>query len=178
MTGRPTINHDLSPDPAEENPIEPAVKSKSALKREMTNLQKIGENLVNLSPGKLAKIPMPEELFEAIMLARRLKNREGRRRQMQYIGKCMRSADSQEITAALESFDHQSEGFQQEQHKLEQWRDRLIAEGDRAISELILESPEIDRQHLRQLVRQANKEATEKKAPAASRKIFTYLRDS
>ena len=97
---------------------------------------------------------------------------------MQYIGKCMRSADSQKIIAALESFDHQSEGFRQEQLRLEQWRDRLIAEGDRAISELMLESPEIDRQHLRQLVRQAHKEAAENKPPAASRKIFAYLRDN
>ena len=178
MTDKPITNSDLFIDLVEKNPIESIVKSKSALKREMTNLQKIGEKLVNLSPGKLAKIPMPEELFEAVMLARRLKNREGKRRQMQYIGKCMRSADSQKIIAALESFDHQSEGFRQEQRRLEQWRDRLIAEGDRAISELMLESPEIDRQHLRQLVRQAHKEAAKNKPPTASRKIFAYLRDN
>ena len=178
MTDRLITNPDLFPDLAEKNPIKPIVKSKSALKREMTSLQKIGEKLINLSPGKLAKIPMSEELFEAVMLARRLKNREGRRRQMQYIGKCIRSADSQKITMALESFDHQSEGFRQEQQKLEQWRDRLIAEGDRAISELMLVSPDIDRQHLRQLIRQAHKEAMKNKPPAASRKIFTYLRDS
>ena len=178
MTDRLITNPDLFPDLAEKNPIKPIVKSKSALKREMTSLQKIGEKLINLSPGKLAKIPMSEELFEAVMLARRLKNREGRRRQMQYIGKCMRSADSQKITMALESFDHQSEGFRQEQQKLEQWRDRLIAEGDRAISELMLVSPDIDRQHLRQLIRQAHKEAMKNKPPAVSRKIFTYLRDS
>ena len=178
MTDRLITNPDLFPDLAEKNPIKPIVKSKSALKREMTSLQKIGEKLINLSPGKLAKIPMSEELFEAVMLARRLKNREGRRRQMQYIGKCMRSADSQKITMALESFDHQSEGFRQEQQKLEQWRDRLIAEGDRAISELMLVSPDIDRQHLRQLIRQAHKEAMKNKPPAASRKIFAYLRDN
>ncbi|MFT7267114.1 MAG: ribosome-associated protein [Porticoccus sp.] len=178
MTDRPITNSDLFPDLTEKNPIEPIVKSKSALKREMTNLQKIGEKLISLSSGKLAKIPMPEELLEAVMLARRLKNREGKRRQMQYIGKCMRSADSQKITAALESFDHQSEGFRQEQQRLEQWRDRLIAEGDRAISELMLESPEIDRQHLRQLIRQAHKEVMKNKPPAASRKIFLYLRDN
>ena len=153
-------------------------KSKSVLKREMTELQKIGEELVSLPPGKLAKIPMPELLEEAVMLARRLKNREGKRRQMQYIGKIMRNVDSQEIQQKLASFHHQSQSFRQELHRLEQWRDRLIAEGDTAISELLLESPDIDRQHLRQLIRQANKEASQNKPPSASRKIFKYLRES
>jgi ribosome-associated protein len=153
-------------------------KSKSALKREMTELQKIGEELVNLAPAKLAKISMPEQLDEAVRLARRLKNREGKRRQMQYIGKIMRTIDSVAIQQKLESFHHQSQSFRQELHRLEQWRDRLIAEGDPAISELLLDSPELDRQHLRQLIRQANKEASQNKPPAASRKIFQYLRES
>tara|TARA_R110001592_G_scaffold363352_2_gene684857 strand:- start:132074 stop:132589 length:516 start_codon:yes stop_codon:yes gene_type:complete len=153
-------------------------KSKSALKREMTELQKIGEELVNLPSAKLAKIPMPELLEDAVRLARRLKNREGKRRQMQYIGKIMRTVDSTAIQQQLESFHHQSQSFRQELHRLEQWRDRLVEEGDLAISELLLKSPELDRQHLRQLIRQANKEASQNKPPAASRKIFQYLRES
>ena len=158
--------------------VESNVKSKSALKREMTNLQKIGEDLIKLSPAKLDKIPMPEELIEAVMLARRLKNREGKRRQMQYIGKIMRTADSEKILMSLSLFDHKSEEFRREQHRLEEWRDRLIIEGDKAISELILELPKIDRKHLRQLIRQASKEALENKPAAASRKIFKYLKES
>lgn len=151
-------------------------KSKSALKREMTELQKLGETLVELPPAKLAKIPMPELLEEAIMLARRLKNREGKRRQLQYIGKIMRTIDSDAIREKLESFDHQSQTFRQQFHQLEQWRDRLISEGDQAISDLLMEIPDLDRQHLRQLIRQAKKEASQNKPPAASRKIFKYLR--
>jgi ribosome-associated protein len=57
-----------------------------------------------------------------------------------------------------------------------QWRDRLISEGDQAISDLLMEIPDLDRQHLRQLIRQAKKEASQNKPPAASRKIFKYLR--
>ncbi|MFT6300027.1 MAG: ribosome-associated protein [Saprospiraceae bacterium] len=171
-------NKHLPLNQAGKNSAESNVKSKSALKREMTNLQKIGEDLVKLSPAKLDKIPMPEELIEAVMLARRLKNREGKRRQMQYIGKIMRTADSDKILASLSLFDHESAGFRSEQHRLEQWRDRLMIEGDKAISELILELPKIDRKHLRQLIRQASKEALENKPPAASRKIFKYLKES
>lgn len=152
-------------------------KSKSALKREMTALQKLGEALVELSPAKLSKVPMTEQLEEAVMLARRLKNREGKRRQLQYIGKIMRTIDSDAIREKLDSFHHQSLSFRQEFQRMEQWRDRLIAEGDRAISDLLLEVPQLDRQHLRQLVRQAQKEASQNKPPAASRKIFKYLRE-
>lgn len=169
-----TIDNDfpeLTPD--EEQP-----KSKSAVKREMTALQKLGEELVNLSPAKLAKIPMPEQLQEAVMLARRLKNREGRRRQLQYIGKIMRVIDSDVIQQALDSFHHESLGFRQHFHRLENWRDRLISEGDRAMEDLLVEIPELDRQHLRQLIRQAQKEASQNKPPAASRKLFQYLRDN
>ncbi len=169
-----TIDNDfpeLTPD--EEQP-----KSKSAVKREMTALQKLGEELVNLSPAKLAKIPMPEQLQEAVMLARRLKNREGKRRQLQYIGKIMRVIDSDAIQQALDSFHHESLAFRQHFHRLENWRDRLMSEGDRAMEDLLVEIPELDRQHLRQLIRQAQKEASQNKPPAASRKLFQYLRDN
>lgn len=157
---------------------EPQPKSKSELKREMTALQKLGEELVNLPAAKLEKIPMDELLEEAVMLARRLKNREGKRRQLQYIGKIMRNTDSEAIQQKLESFHHQSQSFRQAQHKLEQWRDRLLNEGDTAISDLLITYPDLDRQHLRQLIRQANKEASQSKPPAASRKIFKYLREN
>jgi len=157
---------------------EPQFKSKSELKREMTALQKLGEELVNLPAAKLEKIPMDELLEDAVMLARRLKNREGKRRQLQYIGKIMRNIDSEAIQQKLDSCDHQSQSFRQTQHKLEQWRDRLLCEGDTVISDLLNTYPGLDRQHLRQLIRQANKEASQSKPPAASRKIFKYLREN
>ena len=68
-------------------------KSKSMLKKEMLNLQKIGSDLVNLSPKKLSRIEISDDLNEAIMLAKKIKSREGKRRQIQHIGKIMRSAD-------------------------------------------------------------------------------------
>jgi ribosome-associated protein len=159
-------------------PDEAPPKSKSAIKREMIALQKLGEELVDLAPAKLAKIAMPEELAEAVMLARRLKNREGRRRQLQYIGKIMRVIDSDGIRRQLESFHHDSQVFRQQFHRLESWRDRLISEGDPALEELIGEIPGLDRQHLRQLIRQAQRDAAQQKPPAASRKLFQYLRDN
>ncbi|MEH6466813.1 MAG: ribosome biogenesis factor YjgA [Porticoccus sp.] len=153
-------------------------KSKSALKREMTALQKIGEDLVDLPASQLAKVLMPDLLEDAIMVARRLKNREGKRRQLQYIGKIMRNIDSDAIKQRLDSFNHKSQESRQQLHRLEQWRDRLMTDGDQAIGELLKEYAELDRQHLRQLIRQAQKEASQNKPPAASRKIFKYLQEN
>jgi len=168
-------NPNIPPNLSENNVPNTAIKSKSALKREMLSLQKIGADLVSLSPKKLSKITMPEELTEAIMLARRLKNNEGKRRQMQYIGKIMRSVDIEKIAAEMELFDQKSDIFRDEKIRIEKWKDRLILEGDQAIEELLLESPRMDRKHLRQLTRQARKEVLGNKPINASKKIIAYL---
>lgn len=153
-------------------------KSKSELKREMIALQEIGAELVKLPAKQLVQVILPETLDEAITLARRLKSREGLRRQMQYIGKLMRTANTDEITAKLESFRKDGEAYKQHFHRVEKWRDQLIEGGDNAINKLLSEVPALDRQQLRQLVRQVQKEISQSKPPAASRKLFTYLRDS
>ena len=90
----------------------------------------------------------------------------------------MRTIDHEAIKERLNSFDQQSKSFRQQFHRLEQWRDQLIADGDQALDELLNESPKLDRQHLRQLIRQAHKETSQNKSPAASRKIFKYLQEN
>lgn len=167
------IDFPEQPDGEEDIPL-----SRSAIKREMTALQKLGEELVDLPAAKLAKISMPENLEEAVMLARRLKNREGKRRQLQYIGKIMRNIDSDAIRESLQSFHMESQTFRKSFHLLETLRDQLISEGDSALASLLTGHPSLDRQHLRQLIRQAQKEASQNKPPAASRKLFKYLRDA
>ena len=168
-------NPKTSPNLSENKLATKAIKSKSALKREMLSLQKIGADLVSLSPKKLSKITMSEELTEAIMLARRLKNSEGKRRQMQYIGKIMRSVDIEKITVEMELFDQKSDIFHDKKIRLEKWKDRLISQGDKAIDQLLVESPKMDRKHLRQLTRQARKEVLGNKPVNASKKIIAYL---
>ena len=76
---------------------EPEFISKSARKREMTALQKTGEALLALPAKQFAKVPISDLLREALELAATLKNREGKRRQMQYVGKLMRSEDHEKI---------------------------------------------------------------------------------
>lgn len=151
--------------------------SKSELKRQMSALQKTGERLVNLSQVELARVPMPEELDEAITTARRIKSREGLRRQLQYIGKVMRRIDCSEIEAALAAIDEGQRSMAREFHALEALRDKL-AEGDKqALAEAIDRYPHCDRQHLRQLQQNAAKDKQKEKNTGASRKLFRYLRE-
>lgn len=151
--------------------------SKSQLKRESHALQALGEELVELPDAKLAKIPMPEELADAVALARRIKQRGGRKRQLQYIGKLMRKIDPEPIEQAMAGLKNEAAKETAKLHRLEQWRDRLIEEGDTSLAPLLDEYPHADRQHLRQLVRNAQREKKQNKPPKSARELFRYLRE-
>ena len=152
--------------------------SRSEMKRDMLELQALGEAIVKLSKGQLDTIPIDDEtLAEAINTARRIKHREGLRRQMQYIGKLMRKVDTEAIVAAYKKLQDGRKEEAREFHKLEQWRDHLIESGHQSIEEVMERFANADRQYLRQLVMQANKEIKNNKPPAASRKLFRYLRE-
>ena len=150
--------------------------SKSQLKRDSHALQAMGKELVEMSEGKLQKFNLPEALEEAIYEARRLKSREAKRRHLQYIGKLMRISDIDDIQTTLDKMDHQSLTYRQHFAQLEQWRDRLINGGNSAIDDFVNEHSLADRQKLRKLQRQANREQELKKSAVASRKLFTYIR--
>ncbi|QXO17711.1 MULTISPECIES: ribosome biogenesis factor YjgA [Vibrio] len=149
--------------------------SKTELKNDMIELQKLGEELVALKPSALAKFPLPDDLAEAIKDAQRFKN-EARRRQLQYIGRLMRNIDPEPLQAALDKLRNKHSQSSAVLHKLEQLRDRVVEEGDSAIEDVMEMYPEADRQRLRQLARQAKKEKQANKAPKASREIFQVLK--
>lgn len=151
--------------------------SKSSRKRAMQALQDLGAELVALPPTRLRKVPLPESLFVAIRDAQRLTRRdEALRRQMQYIGKLMRSVDPEPIQAQLELFRGLSSAEVARQHRLEKLRSDLIE--DEKVIEYIVETwPEVDLQHLRTLRRNALKEREQNKPPKAFREIFKVLRD-
>jgi len=151
--------------------------SKSALKREMHALQELGEALVALSDGELNHIPLEGDLAEAIHTARRIKSREGLRRQLQYIGKLMRRTDTEAIAAAYQDLQNGHQQRNQQFHELEQWRDALVERGVDAMTEVLERFPDADRQHLRQLITAAGKERAAGQPPAAARKLFRYLRE-
>ncbi len=153
-------------------------KSKSRVKREMHALQELGEALVKLSASELARIEMPDELRDAVRDARKIRQRGAHKRQLQFIGRLMRQIDPQPIRASLDKLLNRDRVSIAYQHRIERWRDRLLSEGDSALSRLLEEHPSLDRQHLRQLLRNARKELQLEKPPRAARELFRYLRDS
>lgn len=154
------------------------VHSKSAMKREADRLQQLGEALLELPDSKLKEIDLPEPLAEAILLAKNIDSRSGVKRQRQYIGKLMRHIDPEPIEQFLEQLAQNQGELNAHHHQLEKWRDQLLA-GDAAIlTKVVGENPGIDPQHLRQLVRNAQKEKKENKPQKYYRELFKYLRDN
>jgi len=152
--------------------------SKSQLKREMTALQKMGAELVAQSRDRVKRVPLPEDVRDAILACQQITNHEGRRRQLQYVGKKMRTLDEEEIAAVqrtLDSWRGASKADTNAMHALERRRDKLLA-SDAVLTELLAEHPEVDAQHLRTLIRNARREQAENKPPKAYREIFQILK--
>jgi ribosome-associated protein len=151
-------------------------KSKTQKKREMIALQELGEELAQLNAEQLAKIPLSDELREAISAVQGMSKRGARYRQTQYIGRLMREVDVAHIQKALDMLRNKNNLATAHFHQLEKWRGQLIAGDEGAMNEIFNSLPDVDIQHLRQLVRNAQKEQADGKTPKASREIFRYLK--
>ncbi|MGE0875717.1 MAG: ribosome biogenesis factor YjgA [Burkholderiales bacterium] len=155
--------------------MEAEIPSRTKTKQRMLELQALGATLVKLPEGKLASVPMPDELADAVREARRISSREGLRRQVQYIGRLMREIDAEPIRAALAELEGHSAQTRARQQQLERWRSRLI-EDDAALTEYASANPGSDIQELRTLIRNARREIAEAKPPRAQRELFRLLR--
>lgn len=151
--------------------------SKSQRKRDSAALQDLGAELVNMPKSKLAALPLDEELREAIALAQGIKAHGGRKRQILYIGKLLRGIDASPIKEALAKLDQTDAASVAHLHRLERWRERLLSEGDDALTQLLGDAPAADSQRLRQLIRNAQQEHAAGKPPKSSRELFKYLRE-
>ncbi|NBW51717.1 MAG: DUF615 domain-containing protein [Betaproteobacteria bacterium] len=160
--------------------------TRTDLKKESDALQKLGEDLLTLRAELLTKLELPDKLVDGVAEAKRITNFEGKRRQMQFIGKLMRKLDPakwDEIRAALEEQHMPSVQETMVLHQAEQWRDRLIADDD-AVGQWLNLSPDTDSQQLRALVRQARKDAKPEKPGEAVRhgrsyrEIFQLVREA
>ncbi|ORM73886.1 hypothetical protein HA48_07175 [Pantoea wallisii] len=176
MTKQPEDWLDDVPDNHEEEDEEIIWVSKSEIKRDAEELKRLGAELVDLGKNSLDKIPLDEDLRAAIELAQRIK-KEGRRRQLQLIGKMLRQRDEDPIRQALDKLKNRHNQQVALFHKLEQLRDRLIDKGDEAIEDVINLYPHADRQQLRSMIRNAQKEKATNKPPKSARVIFQYLRE-
>lgn len=160
------MDNNLSPRP-----------SKSQRKREMLAMQEIGETLVKLAESELAQIPLETTLKDAICEARKITDHEGKRRQLQYIGKLMRHVELAPIEEALEKIQSKNQSGKAAFHLIERWRERLIKEKDVALNEFVEKFPDADRQQLRQFIRKANEDRVANKNSGAETEMFRYLRE-
>jgi len=176
MTKQPDEWLDDVPDNDEEEDEEIIWVSKSEIKRDAEELKRLGAELVDLGKNSLDKIPLDERLRTEVELAQRIK-KEGRRRQLQLIGKLLRSIDVEPIRVALDKLNNRHNQQVALLHKLEMLRDRLIEQGDEAMGDVIALYPDADRQQLRSMIRNAQKEKAGSKPPKSARQIFQYLRE-
>lgn len=150
--------------------------SKTKIKKQMHDLQEIGEQLAELGTDQLKQFNLPDSLLDAIMEMKRIHKFGARRRQMQYIGKLMREVETGPIVAQLEALRGKSVQHIAWLHQLERWRDRLL-ESDSALTELLADHPAADAQRLRTLIRNALREKEHAKPPKSYREIFQVLRE-
>ncbi len=153
------------------------IKSRSELKREVQALHSLGRLLTKLPAAQLDNMSLPENLRSAIADYQRFTSHTAMKRQLQYIGRVMRNIDPEPIKQAHQRLLNQDRKVNAHFHRLEKWRDRLLNEGDSALTELIDEAPEIDAQQMRQMIRNAQREASKNKPPKSARAIFQYLKE-
>lgn len=163
----------------EDNSLADLLKpSKTRLKKESHDLQDLGLELEKLPRARIEAIEMPENLRDAILELKRTKSHEGRRRQLQYVGKLMRTADAEPIREALAALQLGSAKATLALHRAERWRAELIASDD-ALTRWVDEHPGTDVQQLRNLVRAARKDATiapEQRSGKGFRDLYQFVR--
>jgi ribosome-associated protein len=152
--------------------------SKSELKRQSNALQELGAELIAAPRDRVKRVPMPEDVRDAILECQTITNHEGRRRQLQYVGKKMRTLDPEEVALIQKTIDSWKGASKSETaslHAIERARDRLLAD-DKALTDLLAKHDHLDAQQLRTLIRNARKEQAEQKPPKAYREIFQILK--
>lgn len=150
--------------------------SKSQLKRDAKALVALGEKLLHIPEAQLKQTGLPD-VVNAILETKKITKGNARKRQLQYVGKLLRNADLTEVNQIVDRFDASSTEHVTKFHQLEEWRERLIAEDNQVVGEIMAVYPEVNIQQLRSLSRNAvNERRAEKQPPVHFRKLFQYLK--
>lgn len=173
-------DHDEGHGP-EDDELDDRPPSKSMLKREAHDLQELGKHLVAMPDSRLDDIEMPERLREALDAYKKTRSHEGKRRQLQYIGKVMRLIDAAPLREAVAEFQlgHARNALQL--HQAERWRAELLQDDKDVLTEWVQTYPGGDMQQLRALIRNARKDAAaapEQRNGRAYRELFQYIKQA
>ncbi|MDX8406786.1 MAG: ribosome biogenesis factor YjgA [Mariprofundaceae bacterium] len=151
--------------------------NKSQQKREIQALLELGKKLIELDELKLVQMHLPAELHGEIMAAKSMKH-GARKRQIKLITKLLRELPTDSMVATFEELDAKKAELDADFHRVERWRDRLLSEGPDTLTEFMHAYPNADASQIRQLIRNAAKEARDNKPPRSSRALFKLLRDT
>lgn len=154
--------------------------SRSQNRREALEVLALGEKLVSLTEAQLSKLPVPESLLPHIRDCKRITANIAHKRQLAFLAKQMRREDDEVLEAIRDALDEDGEAARREvaaMHRIENWRERLLAEGDTALAALLDEYPQADRQRLRQLARNTLEERKRNKPPHSFRELYRELRE-
>jgi ribosome-associated protein len=154
--------------------------SRSEQRREALAVLELAEHLLPLSRAQLAQLPLPDDLRDLVLESQRITAPVARKRQLHYLAKIMRREDDETLEAIRQALEHDRSASRREAaalHRVEAWRERLIDDTDAALSELLTEHPQADRQRLRQLARHAREERLQNRPPHSFRELFRELRE-
>jgi len=151
--------------------------SKSQRKRDANELLDLAKKLISMPESRLKRMPMDQDLRDEIEFARSIRAHGARKRQLMTVGKMLRKRDNEELLDAVNNIDQKNRQVNARFHHVEAWRDRLVEGTDQELSELLEHTPTANAQTLRQLIRNAKKEAKLGKPPSQSRKLFKLLRE-
>lgn len=152
--------------------------SKSQRKRDAHELLDLAKQLISMPDARLKGLPLDSDLREAVDFGRSIRARGARKRQLMTIGKMLRQRDTDELVDAVNNVNQKNRQVSARFHHIEAWRNKLIEGSDQDLAELLEQTPDINVQTLRQLIRNAKKEAQLEKPPAAARKLFKLLRET
>jgi ribosome-associated protein len=154
--------------------------SKSARKREHEALQELARRAIEAPPGRVDRLGLDEGLAQAIRDGRRIPASSARARHIRYLGKLL-AADPQGAAVVAKALAADRAAHAEEVarlHRVEQWRDRLLAEGDAALADLLAQHPSVDGAAVRDLLRQARRDAGSPRQAATARQLFRLLRSA
>jgi len=151
--------------------------NKTQIKKDIAQLFAMGEEMSKLSLAHVQSLELPEKIHNAVLEVAGMPHKGARKRLLKFIAGQLHKIDVQPIQERLARITNKSAHAVREHHNLERWRDRLLKEGNDALTELLDEQPHADRQQLRQLVRNAQKETELGKPPKSARQLYQYLKE-
>jgi ribosome-associated protein len=151
--------------------------NKTQIKKDIAVLFALGEEMSELSASQLKNLELPENLYKSLTQVAGMPPTGARKRLLKFIAGQLHKIDVEPFLEKLARLKNQSAHAVREHHRAERWRDRLIAEGNDGLAALLSDQPHADRQQLRQLLRNAQKEAEAAKPPKSARLLYRYLKD-